>query len=397
MTLANAHALFNGLRTSPSYLANLEISKQDRVALMEARRLIRATLKEAASAIKTESAYWQDSYVRKVSWRDRPVVTVKFMTQGSFAYQTLNNPAQVPVQQIDLDDGMYVPVTFLDNGEPALAALGLFNFVEAALAPLCEEKGWELNPGEPKSSCVRIEINSRAHIDIPIYSIPDEQFEELREAMAKSIDAGILDRAHATYMARIPSDKVMLAKRNGQWEQSDPQKLHDWVEGRSERYGAVYRRLCRFFKGWRDYTWEESKLSSICIMHAVDLALQDENGRPPDNRDDELILKVARKLPDIFRGRVCNPVIEEACLNEWDADTRSDIVGHAQDLADEMATALERTGDAERVVQKLRNRFGERIPYRPDAVRMSSTEIESIRKATPAKVAAPLIVPSTSG
>ena len=392
MTLANAHALFCGLKSEPSYLANLTIAEKERSGLMSAREKIRSTLKMAARLIPMHDDYWQDSYARQVTARNRPSIEVKFMTQGSFAYGTINTPAQVPHQEIDLDDGMYVPVRFLENGEPALAARGLFQFVEATLAPLCRANNWRLDTN--KLNCVRVKLWRGAHVDIPIYSIPQDRFETIVEAMTKSVSFAARDSMTTTW--RLPSDQIMLAQRDGTWLQSDPKELHDWVVDRVERYGPVYRRLCRFFKGWRDFEWVKSPLSSICIMCAVDEALRRMNGYPSDSRDDELILEVAKLLPEICADKIANPVIRHLCLNEWSDDIRNEIIAKANTLRDEMVSALEHTGHADLVVQKLRDRFGNRVPYRPEAVKINS-RIEAIRQAPAAKVAAPVVIPSTSG
>lgn len=393
MTLANAHALFNGLKAEPSYLANLTIDDEDHAALMQARAEIRRALKTAAAQIQVRDDYWRDSYARTVSWRNRPLIQIRFMTQGSFAYRTVNAPAQTPTQEIDLDDGMYVPVQFLQDGEPALAAKGLFAFVESALEPLCRANSWTID--NRKQHCVRIKLWAGAHIDIPIYSVPADRFEQIRETLAKSVTASF-SADSVSRIAKLPSDQIMLAQRNGTWMRSDPQQLHDWVNGRIDRYGPVYRRLCRFFKGWRDFTWTHSPLSSICLMAAVDEALRRMNVFPAEERDDALIMEVSKQLPAILSGRIDNPVIKDLCLNRWDDNERAEIVRGATSLRDGMISALEESGDATLVVNKLRQKFGTRLPYRPDSVKIGS-KIDAVKKAEPARVAAPLVFPSTSG
>ncbi|ACB83239.1 conserved hypothetical protein [Methylorubrum populi BJ001] len=393
MTLANAHALFYGLKADPSFLASLTVPEGERKALMDARQEIREELKAAASYIITQDEYWQPGSVQRSAIRNRPPIQIKFMTQGSFSYKTLNVPARRRVQEIDLDDGMYVPIDYLENGEPALVAKGLYDFVEKTLASLCKRRGWKLDT--TKECCVRVKLWEGAHIDLPIYSIPRDRFVQLRESMARTATASMTyDSVKGDW--KLPSDKIMLAQRDGKWVQSDPQQLHDWVEGRVERYGAVYRRLSRFFKGWRDFTWERSKLSSLCLMCAVDLALRQLDGLPTENRDDELVLEVAKRLPDILNGKIMNPVLGHLCINEWDNEVRGEILEGAEKLRIQMIAALERTGDAEQVVLKLRARFGHRIPYRPDVVTISST-ISAIEKAPAQTVAAPRVIPTTSG
>ncbi|MFN3169143.1 MAG: CBASS cGAMP synthase [Hyphomicrobiales bacterium] len=395
MTLANAHALFCGLRNTPSYLANLTIDDAERKGLMDSRNQIRATLRSAAKGLIVEDKYWQEGTRFRDSWRLRPeAIEIKFMTQGSFAYGTLNAPAQLPDQEIDLDDGMYVPVEFLEDGQPALAARALFDFVETALKPLCTAHGWSVIK---KSNCVRVKLWDGAHIDIPIYSIPRGKFQQLVETMAKAnITDESMSHQRLSKMNRLPSDQVMLARKDGSWIPSDPQQLHEWVQSRKDRYGPVFLRLSRFFKGWRDFVWVKSPLSSLCIMRAVDMALEELDGFPSDQRDDELVMKVAERLPRCFGEKISNPVLPGLSLNEWEDGDRTSIVQAAGTLRDEMLSALERTGDAEQVVRKLRDRFGERIPYRPDAVKIAS-RIEAIKQSTPATVAAPQVIASTSG
>src|SRR3546814_4233560 len=109
----------------------------------------------------------------------RGPVEVKFMTQGSFAYKTINDPPQSR-QEIDLDDGMYVPVEFLDSGEPALVAKLLFDFVVETLKPLALTEGW--TGVERKPNCVRVKLWPGAHLNIPIYR-SEEHTSELQSLM----------------------------------------------------------------------------------------------------------------------------------------------------------------------------------------------------------------------
>jgi hypothetical protein len=397
-TLANAHALFCGLKMGPSYLATLDIGDDARRSLMDARQKVRAALKIAASQITMLDDYWQGGWQTAAKRPLRLNVEVKFMTQGSFAYKTINYPAQ-PHQEIDLDDGMYVPVEFLDNGQPALTANGLFEFVVNALLPLARTEGWQ--DVIRKQNCVRVKLWDGAHLDIPIYSIPRDRFVQITEALAKSFSSETaMTRTGMMDSYRLPSDKIMLARNDGTWIQSDPQRLQDWVDGRVAQYGPVFRRLCRFFKGWRDYTWQDSPLSSLCLMCAVDQALMEfanlEGGLPSEDRDDFLMMEVAKRLPQVFQGDVNNPVLD-SCLNGWDDDVRQDIITKASALCNQMVAALERTGDAEEVVRKLRASFGQRMPYRPDAVKIAGAEIAAIVHAQPIKNPAPAVIASTSG
>jgi len=392
MTVANAHALFNGLKADPSYLANLTIDPGEKQTLLKAQADIRACLKAAVARLKTDDEFWQSDYIKSRPAYNRPELTIRFMTQGSFAYGTLNAPAKIG-QEIDLDDGMYIPVDFLSGTSPALSAKGAFKFVEEALAPLCTQRNWALD--KSKDTCVRVKLWAGAHIDIPIYSIPRDQFVQIVEAANDS--AGLSLRKSIMDSYQLPTDKVMLALRDGTWQQSDPKKLHDWVKGRKDRYGAIYIRLCRFFKGWRDHFWPKSKLSSICIMRAIDLALAKLPGFPVDNRDDEMALEVAKHLPEVFAANIDNPVLKSSCLNEWADEDRNVIIQGSRAIKAHLESALELSENAANVVIQLQNGFGTRVPNRPDAVKLSPTRIETIRSVPPEVKSAPRVISSTSG
>src|SRR3546814_6037650 len=61
-TLANAHALFCGLKLEASYLARLDIGDNARANLMAARAKARTVLKLAADNIRFEDRYWRDEW-----------------------------------------------------------------------------------------------------------------------------------------------------------------------------------------------------------------------------------------------------------------------------------------------------------------------------------------------
>ena len=63
---------------------------------------------------------------------------------------------------------------------PSAATAIFFTAAEACLAVLCREKGWTLITDKP--TCIRIEVSTAAHIDVPLYAIPDEEFHTLAKA-----------------------------------------------------------------------------------------------------------------------------------------------------------------------------------------------------------------------
>lgn len=393
--LANASALFVGLRVTQSYHQALQVDDGKRAALLAARKEIRAAIRSNAARIKIEDQFWESTFAAR-SYRVRPDVMPKFFTQGSIAYDLLVDPCQKPPQQLDLDDGLYVQVDYLANGQPALVAQALFAMVEAALRPLCLAKGWTLNTS--KDTCVRVQISRDSHVDIPIYSAPRELTESMDFAAAQFRDGRIAKRAGQTYV-KLPSDKIMLAQRDGTWQQSDPMKLQEWVEGCVARYGEDFRRACRYLKGWRDNEWGSCCLSSITIMAAVERALEQLNGTHRNLEDDRLVYEVAQRFPSILQGELHNPVFpgQRIVLNDWDGVERRNVVQAAETLAANVHSALRGTANADLVVAALRRAFGERIPYRPDVVQILPAVAAAVAAEAPAIVPSPKVINSTSG
>lgn len=391
--LARAQALFRGLRVTASYHQAIQVEDEAKQLLKDARRDVRNAIRAAGTRIQLTDSYWEPTFAHKAA-SSRPIVAPKFFTQGSFAYDMLVQPCHEN-QQLDLDDGLYVIVDYLQDGRPALVAKMLFQMVEEALAPLCAERGWTLRTD--KQTCVRVELSADAHIDIPIYSAPREVAES--RALANVFAAAdVTKRANKEYIV-LPSDRIMLAHRNGTWQQSDPLKLHRWVEGCVERYGEDYRRACRYFKGWRDFTWTKSGLSSITIMVAVAEALEQLWRQNTADGDDRLVYEVAQLMPDILRGDLHNPSLpdKQIVLNDWDDDYRNVVVNAAQDFANKMESALKQSADQTLVVKALRGALGDRLPYRPDVVEILPPATAEVIATKPATVASPIVTKSTSG
>ncbi len=142
----NSHRLFTGSADAEHYLAALTIEKKREDKLRSARDICRDAIK---FGLRNWAAVVEKSllFERIVGDYAPSALRPKFKMQGSFAYRTLNDPAQKPPQEIDLDDGIFVPVSFLnDNGgtHPSLISAGYFSAIETLLAPVCKEHKWTL-------------------------------------------------------------------------------------------------------------------------------------------------------------------------------------------------------------------------------------------------------------
>ncbi|MEW5727784.1 MAG: CBASS cGAMP synthase, partial [Pseudomonadota bacterium] len=311
-----------------------------------------------------------------------------FFTQGSYAYRTWNSPAHRPPQHIDLDDGMYLPLSVFENADsPKLASAALFAGVDAMLGELCRAQGWNLI--RDKKTCCRIDLTTGAHIDIPLYAIPDGDV-RLLEARAASYkymtEHGQIALARAFDSQpedfRLSSDKVWLAHRTKGWHQSDPRQLHDWFELKARLYGDQLRRVCRYVKAWRDWYEKDSPLSSIALMAHVVAVFEDQN--QDRQRDDLMLLAVAERLPTLLRDPVPNPTNPGQMLDDSLSDAqRQRAVDAAAEWHRNLDRAMGQVFDTQRVVKILMASFGPRMPNRPDLVSIEGGE-ETVMSVAPA-------------
>ena len=64
----------------------------------------------------------------------------RFWVQGSFTYNTLNQPYSKPPQQMDIDDGTYMPMDMFED-QPRLGHKLLMLLVDASVKSLANELG----------------------------------------------------------------------------------------------------------------------------------------------------------------------------------------------------------------------------------------------------------------
>lgn len=366
----NAHRAFFREGADDTYLAALDIDDPDRVAMRAARDTIREALRKGFHN-------WQDYIKRQqllehyalenLAFAEPAPLRPKFRMQGSWSYHTLNRTTHEPPQEIDLDDGVFLPVSFLSQDgqtHPAVISDAYFAAVEAMVAPLCEERDWQLSA--PKPSCVRIELRQGAHIDLALYAIPDEDFvvlvEKAQESLSFSDQMDEQAYFRDTVYPRLPSDHIMLAHREEGWKPSDPRKLEDWFEAAIAKHGYQLRRVCRYLKGWRDHNWEQCRLSSIALM-ACAVSAYDQLGPSLDGtRDDKALLSVAEQLVIRLGQRIANPVVPGQFLDEgWSRDLRDEFVAKANELIVELRLVLNGTTIQE-ASTRLCALFGDYLP-----------------------------------
>ncbi|PHS59778.1 MAG: hypothetical protein COB00_17430 [Alcanivorax sp.] len=232
----------------------------------------------------------------------------RFWTQGSFQYDTLNRPFH-PGQEMDIDDGTYMPMPIFES-EPKIGHTLLLLLVDSSLKSLeAENDGWIF---QVKQTCGRIKIpREKTHIDVPMYAIPKDQFLQKQlalEALSARSDSAMNKSYidfHDSY--EVDSEHVNLALRDGpqKWVNSDPKIVEDWFNRSCNRIGKSLRLVCRFMKAWRDAQWEVGGPSSISLMAATVNILD----RVSYDKTDlgETIKVVAQHLPGEFAKGIASP------------------------------------------------------------------------------------------
>ena len=332
MNTFNLQALFHGTNTD-CYEEHISLSTTAREQLTSARTTIRG---EVRSQIAPR--------LRAAGVDKAEAIAPKFITQGSFAYGTINAPAYPPRQQADLDDGLYVPLSFCeDTGSPNLVSDLLIVTVEVILTDLAKRRGWTVDTSNP--NCTRVIIAHDKHVDMPIYSIPDREFRRIAEArfsLAKSQVSFGEFYAGSDFddMWEAMPARVRMAHKTKGWIDSDPRPIRDWVVMQVRLKSEQLRRLMRYVKAWRDHqNWPKSDPKSILLMALVDATLD----RKIDGRDDLALIQVCSRVPDLLRGSVEIPAIPgEDLTKRLDEDgLRAALSQRIRDLHDVLSACVD--------------------------------------------------------
>lgn len=378
--MLNLHQLFDKVFENDCFRARLDVNAAERAALFAARREIRNCLRAAISAATKRLGPEQE-------------IAPKFLTQGSCAYGTLNDPAHCPPQEIDLDDGVYLPMSLMQGTPPSRVCDEYFKFVDAALEDLCKKRGWKID--KTRARCTRVHISPRAHIDVPLYAIPDTEYQRLTQAAAKygykSLSEALSGPTLGSWIW-LSSDQVWIAVRGGSWERSDPRMVHDWFERLKTTYGDQFLRVCRYLKAWRDYQWSSGGPSSILLMLCIGESFKRHHGR-----DDLALYDVTKLLSNQLMNDIRNDEVNPgAQLNMLDAAERQEASIKAMSLSSALHKAIFDATDAVTAIDILIAQFGRRIPTNDSWVK-ALTRTDVVQATARAVVPAPAIQRTTAG
>jgi hypothetical protein len=285
------------------------------------------------------------------------VITPRFKTQGSFVYKTLNNPAHLPPQEIDLDDGVYLPMQIFEKS-PIISKNLFFDIVDTILRKLAHKNRWTYV--DTKDTCGRLLVGQNVHIDIPLYAIPMDKFLAISES--KSLTAHSIKFEDAS--SRLNRDDVHLAVRSSEgWRKSDPATVHSWFLEQVSIHGEGLRQVSRYLKAWKDNQFKTGGPSSITLMAcAVDVY---NNQVTPFADDNAALLACCLQLPLLLKEGVESPDPSDNDKlfprNGANAEETDRIVNFAAQLATKMSDALTVLESKQDVHNKLIDIFGSRV------------------------------------
>lgn len=360
----NVHSVFASKQEGFKY--KIRPTKKDFDALNEAKKKVYAHLK---SRIKQ---YFKKQHID---------VSPKFRVQGSWAYGTCNAPA-ASGQEMDIDYGVYLPVSSFEGFDASTQseqAKAYFEAVESMLKELCQTTNWRLD--NSKSSCIRLQIQANAHMDVPLYAVPDSMFsafKEKNEIQFAAFDSASTGSQRNVWFIQDYSDyaefaeeslqekniqTIHMATREGSWKQSDCEIIRQWFADKLAEYpddGQQLRDICRYLKAWRDWVYQSrgGAPSSILLMIIACKYYKYEQ-----SRDDLALLSVLEELPIRLNEDVYATIEghENEDFNRMDSAQRRYAKTLADNLYKYFLSSLSSL-DKDKVVSFLVEQWGDRIP-----------------------------------
>lgn len=364
--MPNLSPLLYSSNEHTTFLKELDLIETEKQEINSARADVRDELRKKLPAAMKARGY--DGKERKP----------KFFIQGSWAYKTLNRPCQTPPQQSDVDDGVYLPMSIItEENRPVMAIQDFRAAVWDVLKPMCDEKGWTLSS---KATCMRVEVSTTAHIDLPLYAIPDDQYALIVEGMEArnyAVLKSLAVNSEQDSWKKLPSDKILLACED-KWIVSDPLKMKEWFELEISDKEEQLRRVIRYIKAFRDKQWDKGGPSSILLMAAACPLFEFHY-----KRDDLALLAVVSGLPNALREGVKSPVDSSVYLT--DALGENGIEEGAEKFETfkkYLVASIEDSAQKEMACLWMRAMLGERFPNRPDLIG------DPVSKPMPAAMAA---------
>lgn len=324
-------------------------------------------------------------------------ITPKFRIQGSWAYGTCNLPAKSG-QEMDFDYGVYLPVRAFEGFNPEAGASeqakSYFEQVELMMQDLCDQHKWQLDTSAP-SSCIRIKLKNNAHMDIPLYAVPNDMFDDLEErnelqfsldsttAIHESLnysewafeDFNIKSFSEASLVDRN-IQIIHMARRDGTWQESDCELIRKWFANKLRPLpdkGQQLRAICRYLKAWRDWQFADKTFQPSSILLMI---IACKHYQYHQSRDDLALLSVLEKLPDALNSDIYENIEEHESedFNRMKSHERPIAKQYADKLYQSFMASLSNSNKS-KVLNFITNEWGDRIPQDESLIETSRQAI----------------------
>lgn len=301
---------------------------------------------------------------------------------------------------MDFDYGVYLPVRafegFNPNAGASEQAKNYFEQVESMMKDLCCQHNWRLDTSAP-SSCIRIKIKSNAHMDIPLYAVPDDMFDDLEERnelqlsldsatpINESFDVGFYDWVLEDYGFRSFAEEslmdkniemIHMAKRDGEWKESDCELIRKWFADKLSSLpnkGQQLRAICRYLKAWRDWQFADKSFQPSSILLMI---IACKHYQYHQSRDDLALLSVLEKLSNDLRNKVSENIEghKREDFNRMEEHERVQASQYADKLYQSFIASLNNS-DTTKVLNFITNEWGNRIPQDESLIETSRQPI----------------------
>ena len=279
------------------------------------------------------------------------------------------------------------------------------------MSELASVKGWGID--KTKDTCVRLKVKHNAHIDVPLYAVPNKMFDgfeenhELVEAKAKydSIHKRTVQLAFDGEEKLIDLESIStihMAKRDGSWKSSDCEQIRFWFNNCLREQldnGRQLRYVTRYLKAWRDHVWDSGGPTSILLM-----IITTQNYKYFEGRDDLALEYVVNALPSALSSAVFEPKIkghqEEDFNSKFDAATKAKHCEAAKEFNQNIISALN-VPVKDFAISQLKTGFGHRIPSDANLIEhdngILTSDILKAFSTEPKKFVTPAVIEPTHG
>lgn len=284
-------------------------------------------------------------------------------------------------------------------------AQNYFEQVELMMEDLCHQHKWQLDTSAP-SSCIRIKIRSNAHMDIPLYAVPDDMFDSLEERneLQLSLDSATAIHNSLNYSEWIFEDfdiksfaeeslidqniqMIHMARRDGTWQESDCELIRKWFTDKLkslENNGQQLRAICRYLKAWRDWQFADKSFQPSSILLMI-IACKYYQYYP--SRDDLALLSVLEELPNALNSDVYENIEEHESedFNRMKERERVEASRYADKLYQNFMASLNNS-DKTKALTFITNELGDRIPQDKDLIETSRQSVFDTQPLVQSKI-----------